>query len=169
MLSRKGDTALPAAPAGQSNDGGRRVSQHACCYHAMTVGHDELRNDGHRLAASCYSDPNLKNDLPPGDVDAWRRLTPGLNACTATCPEGDVLVTLPDPVERRPLSKCRAAEVSASALADMTPWSLRRQLHADCMGLVTSHRTALLAMANDWTRPKELGCSIPDLGLIELR
>ena len=65
----------------------------------MTVGHDELQNDGHRTAASCYGDQNLKNDLPLGDVDAWRRMTPGLNARTVTCLEGDVLVALPDPVE----------------------------------------------------------------------
>ena len=99
IFSRKGGAALPAALVDHPSDGGRRVSQRACCYHAMIAGHDELRNDGHQMAVSCYRDRNLKNDLPPGDVDAWRRLTPSLNACAVTCLEGDVLVALPDPVE----------------------------------------------------------------------
>ena len=133
-----------------SSDDRRRVSQLACCYHAMTVGHGELRNDGHQMAVSCYSDRSLRNDLPPGDVDGWRRSISGLNVCTVTCLEGDVLVTLPDPVEWRPLSTRRAAEVSASALADMTPWSIHYLFHVDCTGLVTSHRTASFATANDW-------------------
>jgi len=65
----------------------------------MTVDHDGLQNDGHQTTVSCYSDQNLKNDLPLGSVDAWRRLTPGLNVRAVTCLEEDVLVTLPDPEE----------------------------------------------------------------------
>ena len=42
VQQEKGGTALPAALGGHTSDGGRRVSQRACCYHAMTVDHDEL-------------------------------------------------------------------------------------------------------------------------------
>ena len=99
MFSRKGGTALPAALEGLTSDGGRRVSQHACCCHAMTVGHDEFRNDGHQMVVSCCGDQNLRNGSPLGSVDAWRRLTSGLNVCAVVCSEKDVLVALPDPVE----------------------------------------------------------------------
>ena len=135
----------------------------------MTVDHDELQNDGHQMAVSCYGDQNLRNDLPLGSVDAWRRLTPGLNVCAVACSEKDVLVASSDPVERCALSMRRVAEVPASALADMAPRSLHYLFRADCTELVTSHRTASSAMTDDWIWPEELGRSIPDLGLIELR
>jgi len=99
MFSRKGGTAQPTALTGPASDDGRRVSRLACCYHAMTVGHDGLQDDDHQMAASCYSDQNLRNDSPLGDVDAWRQPTPGLNVRATACSGKDVPVALPELVE----------------------------------------------------------------------
>jgi len=99
ILSRKRRHSATDSAIARISDGGRRVSQLACRHYAMTVGHDELQDDGHQMAVSCYGDQNLRNGLPLGDVDAWRRPTPGSNVRAVTCLEGDVLVALPDPVE----------------------------------------------------------------------
>jgi len=65
----------------------------------MTAGHDGLQNDDHQMAASYYSDQNLRNDSPLGDVDVWRQPTSRSNVRATARSEKDVLVALLELVE----------------------------------------------------------------------